>query len=70
MSSLAPTYGKPKMTLTHGQGAWVYDDQGRAYLDFASGIAVTALGHNHPAIIKALDKQSQRLMHVSNLIWD
>lgn len=67
MSSLAPTYGKPKMTLIRGEGAWLYDEQDRPYLDFASGIAVTALGHNHPAITAAIQHQSEQLLHVSNL---
>lgn len=67
MSSLAPTYGPQKITLVKGQGAWLYDDHDRAYLDFASGIAVTSLGHNHPRLTKALAEQSQNLLHVSNL---
>jgi len=67
MSSLAPTYGPQKITLVKGEGAWLYDDQDRAYLDFATGIAVSSLGHNHPVLIKALQEQSQNLLHVSNL---
>ena len=67
MSSLAPTYGKPKMMLVRGEGAWLYDDQDQAYLDFASGIAVTSLGHNHPALTAAIQEQSAQLLHVSNL---
>ena len=67
MSSLAPTYGKPKMTLLRGNGAWLYDAHDRAYLDFASGIAVTALGHNHPVLTAAIQDQSAQLLHVSNL---
>ncbi len=67
MSSLAPTYAPQKMKLVKGQGAWLFDDQGQAYLDFASGIAVTSLGHNHPALTQALQDQSGALVHVSNL---
>lgn len=67
MSSIAPTYGPRKMNLVKGQGAWLYDDQGQAYLDFSSGIAVTSLGHNHPALTKALMSQADTLLHVSNL---
>lgn len=67
MPSIAPTYGPQKMNLVKGQGAWLYDQEDRAYLDFASGIAVTSLGHNHPALTQALQTQAQALLHVSNL---
>ena len=55
------------MNLVKGQGAWLHDETGKAYLDFASGIAVTSLGHGHPALVKALQRQSADLLHVSNL---
>ena len=66
-SLIAPTYGTPTPALVKGQGAWLYDDRDRAYLDFASGIAVTSLGHNHPALTKAIQDQAETLIHTSNL---
>lgn len=64
-----PTYGRFDIVLTRGQGAYVWDDQGRRYLDVGAGIAVSALGHCHPAIVEALSRQAQRLIHVSNLYY-
>ena len=60
-------YGTPKITLTHGAGAEVWDEAGKRYLDFLGGIATNILGHAHPAIIKAVNKQIATLSHVSNL---
>ena len=67
MSSLAPTYSPQSLSFVKGQGSWLYDDGARAYLDFASGIAVTSLGHNHPVLTRALQAQLGNLIHVSNL---
>ena len=67
MSSIAPTYGQQKIDLVKGQGAWLYDVSGQAYLDFASGVAVTSLGHGHQALTSALTQQTHDLLHVSNL---
>ncbi len=64
-----PTYGRFDIVLTRGQGAYVWDDQGRRYLDVGAGIAVTALGHCHPALAEALSRQARRLIHVSNLYY-
>lgn len=61
------TYGTRTTTLVKGEGAYVWDDQGTRYLDALSGIAVTGLGHNHPAVTKAIIEQAQKLLHVSNL---
>jgi acetylornithine/succinyldiaminopimelate/putrescine aminotransferase len=55
--------------LSHGSGSYVYDVSGRRYLDLGGGIAVTALGHAHPAITEALVEQSRKLVHVSNLYY-
>ena len=52
--------------LEHGDGAWVWDVEGRRYLDLVGGIAVNALGHNHPALVAAVSKQAGQLVHVSN----
>lgn len=61
------TYARPPFVLDHGEGSWVYDTDGRAYLDCVAGIAVNALGHAHPALIAALAEQASKLWHVSNL---
>jgi acetylornithine/N-succinyldiaminopimelate aminotransferase len=67
---LAPTYGPRPLTLVKGEGAYVWDDQGRRYLDFTGGVAVNSLGHSHPAVQRALKKQSAELIHVSNLFYN
>jgi predicted acetylornithine/succinylornithine family transaminase len=64
---LIHTYNRWPIALDRGQGPWVWDVDGKRYLDFTSGIAVTALGHCHPAITEAIDKQAHRLLHCSNL---
>ena len=60
-------YGEPSITLTFGKGIFVTDENGKKYLDFLGGIATNALGHAHPAIVKAVSKQIATLGHVSNL---
>lgn len=60
-------YGRPALTLTRGSGSWVWDDQGGKYLDFTSGIAVSALGHCHPHWVASIQRQAGELIHVSNL---
>lgn len=60
-------YGEPSITLTSGKGIFVTDENGKKYLDFLGGIATNALGHAHPAIVKAVSKQIATLGHVSNL---
>lgn len=64
---LLGNYAPPSVTLVKGEGAWAWDNQGKKYLDFTSGIAVNALGHGHPAWKKALQTQVEELSHVSNL---
>lgn len=64
---LLPVYPEPEVTIVRGQGARVWDDQGRSYLDFGAGIAVVALGHCHPAPLAAAQAQLERLWHASNL---
>ena len=61
------TYNRPDFVLDRGEGVWVYDTEGKAYLDFLGGIAVNALGHRHPAIVEAIEAQTAKLLHVSNL---
>ncbi len=60
------TFGPPRMVLTRGVGAYVWDDAGNRYLDLLGGIAVNALGHGHPALVEAVTSQLQTLGHVSN----
>ena len=60
-------YGRPALTLVRGRGAFVWDDQGRRFLDFTSGIAVSALGHCHPHWVGAVQRQAGELIHTSNL---
>lgn len=60
-------YARPAVTLVRGRGTQVWDDQGKQYLDFTSGIAVSALGHCHPHWVSTIQKQAGELIHVSNL---
>ncbi|MBO0748523.1 MAG: aminotransferase class III-fold pyridoxal phosphate-dependent enzyme, partial [Acidimicrobiaceae bacterium] len=62
-----PTYAPPKVTFVRGEGTLLWDDAGREYLDFLCGLAVTSLGHAHPAVADALCTQARTLLHVSNL---
>ena len=64
---VAKNYARPALTLVRGSGCSVWDDQGREYLDFTSGIAVSALGHCHPVWVEAVRRQAGELIHVSNL---
>jgi len=64
---LMTTYRRAPVAFTSGQGVWLTDLEGRRYLDFVAGIAVCALGHNHPALTAAIQTQAARLLHVSNL---
>ncbi|MGB3696990.1 MAG: acetylornithine transaminase [Gordonia sp. (in: high G+C Gram-positive bacteria)] len=66
-AALMNNYGTPPIALVRGQGAVVYDADGREYLDLLGGIAVNALGHANPVIVEAVTKQLQTLGHVSNL---
>jgi predicted acetylornithine/succinylornithine family transaminase len=66
---IVPTYVRPPVVFTHGQGAYLFDDQGQRYLDFAAGIAVNALGHADEQWLAALTEQAGRLTHVSNLYY-
>ena len=62
-----PTYARAPLSFERGEGAYLFGDDGRRYLDFAAGIAVDSLGHAHPHLVAALTKQAQSLWHVSNL---
>ena len=65
--ALMHTYPDPPVTFVRGEGSWLWDTDGRRYLDFLSGLAVTSLGHAHPAVAAALAEQAATLLHVSNL---
>lgn len=62
-----PTYTRAPLTVERGEGCWLWDTEGRRYLDLASGIAVNALGHAHPDLIAALTEQAGKIWHASNL---
>jgi len=66
-SVLMPTYAPPTVTFVRGEGTVLWDDGGKRYLDFLSGLAVTSLGHAHPLVADALSAQARTLWHVSNL---
>jgi acetylornithine/N-succinyldiaminopimelate aminotransferase len=66
-SALLPTYARSELVFERGQGAYLFTASGDRFLDFASGVAVTALGHAHPHLVNALAEQSKKLWHVSNL---
>jgi acetylornithine/N-succinyldiaminopimelate aminotransferase len=67
MSALLPTYARSGLSFARGEGAYLFTDSGDRYLDFSSGVAVTALGHAHPHLIDALTEQAGKVWHVSNL---
>src|SRR5512136_2395301 len=66
---VVPSYGRFEIVLSHGSGSYLYDITGRRYLDLGGGIAVTSLGHAHPAITEALVEQSRKLIHASNFYY-
>ena len=67
MSHVMNTYARLPVALSHGDGSWVTDTEGKIYLDALSGIAVSTLGHNHPELVAAIAAQAGRLLHSSNL---
>ena len=66
MSYLVKNYNRKKLSFKKGKGSYLYGADGRKYLDFVQGIAVNSLGHAHPKLVKAINKQSKKLWHVSN----
>ena len=67
MTPILPTYARYPVAFVSGKGAYLRDDKGNDYLDFAGGIAVNSLGHAHPKLVEALTAQAAKLWHVSNL---
>ncbi len=66
-SALMNTYFPPRITFVEGEGTYLLDSEGKRYIDFFSGIAVTSLGHSHPVVTEAISCQASKLMHVSNI---
>ncbi|QCE32449.1 aspartate aminotransferase family protein [Acetobacteraceae bacterium] len=66
-SCLTPNYNRFPIAFTYGKGVWLFEESGQKYLDFGSGIAVSSLGHSHPKLVKNLQAQAAKLLHVSNL---
>lgn len=66
-SALLPVYGARDLIIERGQGCYLFDSKGNRYLDCVAGVAVNALGHAHPAVVAAIEKQAQRFVHASNL---
>jgi len=62
-----PNYARADIAFTHGQGAWLFAEDGRRYLDFGAGIATSSLGHGHKHLTQAIAEQAARVIHVSNL---
>lgn len=67
VSPILPVYRRSNITMVRGEGCYLFDDAGKKYLDFATGIAVSALGHTHPSIVHALQNQAALLWHCSNM---
>ncbi|MCI7477793.1 MAG: acetylornithine transaminase [Selenomonadales bacterium] len=64
-----PVFARYQIVLDHGEGVYVYDTHGKKYIDFLGGIAVNVLGHNHPALVKAVAEQAGKMIHCSNLYY-
>jgi acetylornithine/N-succinyldiaminopimelate aminotransferase len=64
---LMNTYSRQPVTFTRGEGIWLWDDNGKRYLDALAGVAVNGLGHAHPDLVAAISEQAARLIHVSNI---
>jgi acetylornithine/N-succinyldiaminopimelate aminotransferase len=67
ISAVLPTYARADVSFERGEGAYLFASDGKKYLDFASGVAVTALGHCHPHLVEVLSAQARKLWHCSNL---
>ncbi|MGI1660415.1 MAG: acetylornithine transaminase [Desulfitobacterium sp.] len=63
------TYGRLPMAIVKGKGTLVWDTEGKQYLDFVTGLAVNSLGHSHPVVVEAIQKQAEEILHTSNLYW-
>jgi acetylornithine/N-succinyldiaminopimelate aminotransferase len=66
---LVPAYARMPVQFVRGEGARLWDDEGNEYLDLQTGLAVSSLGHSHPAVVRAIQEQAARLIHVGNLFY-
>ena len=66
-SHVLPTYGRAPITMVKGEGSYLFDSEGKRYVDFCAGIATCSLGHANPLVVEALSRQAKELMHCSNL---
>lgn len=64
------TYSQAPIVIENGAGVFLTDNEGKQYLDMVSGIAVNSLGYKHPAVVKAIEEQAEKLIHISNLYWN
>src|SRR5689334_8709053 len=63
------TYKRNPIVITRSKGSWVWDNKGKKYLDFFSGLAVSGIGHTLPSVTRAIQAQSKKLLHASNLFY-
>jgi len=66
---IMPTYARQPVAFVRGRGCYLYDKEGKAYLDFTAGLSINNLGHCHPAVVKAIQKQASELIHTCNLYY-
>lgn len=64
-----PVFNRLPIVLDHGEGSWVYDDEGKRYLDFLAGIAVNSIGHGNKCLVEAISKQAAKMIHCSGLFY-
>jgi predicted acetylornithine/succinylornithine family transaminase len=69
MAYVIPTYGERSVAFSRGKGVYLWDTEGKKYLDFVAGLSVNSLGYSHPEIVKAIGSQVRKLMHISNLYY-
>lgn len=67
IAALMPNYNRANIAFAYGEGAWLFDERGRKFLDFGAGIATSSLGHGHPHLVNAIAGQAAKVIHVSNL---
>ena len=67
MSHLMNTYNRQPVAFVRGEGIWLWDENGKRYLDALAGVAVDCLGHSHPKLVQAICEQAKTLIHTSNI---